>query len=162
VAETYRVHISKEDLVFSSAHFITYAGDQCERLHGHNYRVGIAVSGPLDENHYVVDFLLLHRLAKAIVDALDHRVLLPTQHQSIEVVVDGNEVQATFQDRRWIFPRDDCVLLPVGNTTSELLARHIARRLLDDLLKEADLRPAHLEVEVDDCFGQTARVSLID
>ena len=39
----YKVHVTKDYLVFSSGHFITYCGDQCERIHGHNYRVAVAV-----------------------------------------------------------------------------------------------------------------------
>ena len=57
--EHYHVRIAKDYLVFSAAHFITYDGDVCERLHGHNYRVAAEVAGPLDENHYVVDFIAL-------------------------------------------------------------------------------------------------------
>ncbi len=54
---TYRVSLEKEQLVFSAAHFITFAGNICERLHGHNYRVKCEVHGALDENEYVVDFI---------------------------------------------------------------------------------------------------------
>ena len=35
----FRVSVSKDYLVFASAHFITFAGHRCEGLHGHNYRV---------------------------------------------------------------------------------------------------------------------------
>ena len=57
--ETYHVHVRKDFLVFSAAHFITFNGNVCERLHGHNYRVAVDVHGPLDENEYVVDFIAL-------------------------------------------------------------------------------------------------------
>ena len=43
--EQFRVQVSKDYLVFASAHFITFRGHQCETLHGHNYRVGVAVEG---------------------------------------------------------------------------------------------------------------------
>jgi hypothetical protein len=52
VNERYHVRVAKDTLVFSAAHFITFAGNVCERLHGHNYRVAAEVAGPLDENHY--------------------------------------------------------------------------------------------------------------
>ena len=42
---TYRVLLQKEQLVFSAAHFITFAGDICECLHGHNYGVKAEVVG---------------------------------------------------------------------------------------------------------------------
>ena len=111
MADRYHVRMSKDYLVFSAGHFITYDGDVCERLHGHNYRVTAEVHGPLDENHYVVDFIALRDALKVIVDELDHHMLLPTRHPLIRVVADDREVEATFGDRRWVFPRGDCMLL---------------------------------------------------
>jgi 6-pyruvoyltetrahydropterin/6-carboxytetrahydropterin synthase len=154
VAERYRVRLSKDYLVFSAGHFITYDGT-CERLHGHNYRVTAEVRGRLDENHYVVNFLTLRDSLKAIVDELDHHMLLPTRHPQIKVVAGDREVEATFGDRRWVFPRGDCVLLDVPNTTSELLARYIARRLSADL-QAAGSKPEGVRIEVDECFGNVA------
>ena len=130
VNETYRVRVTKDYLVFSAAHFITFAGSICERLHGHNYRVEAEIHGPLDENHYVIDFIALGHALKAIVDELDHHMLLPTQHTQIAVTEADQEVEVTFEDRRWVFPRQDCILLPVANTTTELLARYIGQRLI--------------------------------
>ncbi len=154
MTEQYHVRISKEYLVFSAGHFITFAGDVCERLHGHNYRVAAEVGGPLDENHYVVDFIALRDTLRGILDELDHYMLLPTEHPTIRVVADEREVQATFRKRRWIFPRGDCVLLPVPNTTAEMLARWIGGRLLERLAARGIARPRRTKIEVDECFGQ--------
>jgi len=151
--ESFHVRITKDYLVFSAGHFITFNGDVCERLHGHNYRVAAEVHGPLDENHYVFDFIALRDALKTIVDELDHRMLLPTEHPLIVVEADGREVVARFQDRRWVFPQGDCVLLPVPNTTAELLARYIGRRLRQ-ALPVGSARPTRMRVEVDECFGQ--------
>jgi 6-pyruvoyltetrahydropterin/6-carboxytetrahydropterin synthase len=156
VADRYHVRISKDYLVFSAGHFITYDGDTCERLHGHNYRVTAEVHGPLDENHYVVDFIMLRDTLKAIVDGLDHHMLLPTEHPLIRVVANEREVEATFRDRRWVFPRCDCILLEISNTTSELLAHYIAERLAADLRTRTGSRPQRLCVEIDECFGNVA------
>jgi 6-pyruvoyltetrahydropterin/6-carboxytetrahydropterin synthase len=154
--ENYHVRISKDYLVFSAGHFITFDGDVCERLHGHNYRVAAEVAGPLDENHYVVDFIALRDTLKAIVDELDQFMLLPTEHPLIQVTADDREVEVRFRDRRWVFPRCDCRLLPVPNTTTELLGRYIGRRLLDDLETRTGSRPKLVRIEVDECFGQSA------
>ena len=156
MSECYHVRIAKDYLVFSAGHFITFNGDICERLHGHNYRVAAEVAGPLDENSYVIDFIALRDSLKVIVDELDHHMLLPTQHPLIRVTSDDKEVTATFGDRRWVFPLCDCILLPIPNTTTELLARHIGLRLLDDLQARCGLRPQLMRIEVDECFGQLA------
>ncbi len=156
MADRYHVRMSKDYLVFSAAHFITYDGDVCEPLHGHNYRVTAEVHGPLDENHYVVDFIALRDELKQIVDGLDHRVLLPTQHSLIRVTQNDSEVEATFRQRRWVFPREDCVLLPVANTTTELLARYVGQRLADALAARVGNPPQRIVIEIDDCFGHVA------
>ena len=154
MTENYHVRITKDYLVFSAAHFITFNGDVCERLHGHNYRVAAEVFGPLDKNQYVIDFLALRDALKEIVDELDHRTLLPTEHPLIQVVAGESSVVARFEDRRWEFPRDDCILLPLANTTAELLARWIGRRLLNKLFQRTGLRPDRMIIEVDECEGQ--------
>lgn len=154
MTEAYHVRLNKDYLVFSSAHFITFAGNICERLHGHNYGLEIEIHGPLDENQYVLDFIALRDAAKQIVDELDHRVLLPTQHEQIRVVADDSEVTATFQERRWVFPREDCVLLDVANTTAELLARDIGLKLIEALKLGDEVAYHRIRVAVDENRGQ--------
>ena len=154
MSESYHVRLCKESMVFSAAHFITFKGNVCERLHGHNYRVEVHVFGDLDENQYVIDFIALRDALQQIVTELDHHVLLPTDHPSIRVVAGEQEVEVRFEDRRWVFPRGDCVLLPVSNTTTELLARYIGRQLLDDLERRTGTRVGRLRVAVDENGGQ--------
>ena len=158
--ESYHVRVTKDYLVFSAAHFITYNGNICERLHGHNYRVAAELYGPLDENQYVIDFIRLRDALKDIVDRLDHRVLLPTKHHMIKVVEHDGEVTATFEDRRWVFPRQDCVLLPVANTTAEQLACHIAQSLVKQLDAYFAAQPFRLVIEVDENNGQVGVYTL--
>lgn len=152
----YRVRVTKDHLVFSAAHFITFAGGICERLHGHNWRAAVELAGPLDENHYVYDFVALRDALQAIVNELDHRVLLPLQHPHIHVTANHREVTAAFQDRRWVFPREDCVLLPVENTTAEKIAHWIGTRLREVIRASSASRLETLRIEVEENFGQWA------
>lgn len=154
MSQKYHVRLCKESMVFSAAHFITFNGNVCERLHGHNYKVEVLVFGNLDENRYVVDFIALRDSLQQIVTELDHYMLLPTDHPSIRVVASETEVDVTFEDRRWVFPRGDCVLLPVTNTTAELLASYIGHRLLDALERKTGSRIGRLQVAVDENGGQ--------
>jgi 6-pyruvoyltetrahydropterin/6-carboxytetrahydropterin synthase len=152
----YRVRVTKDHLVFSAAHFITFNGNVCERLHGHNWRTAVELDGPLDQNQYVFDFIALRDALQAIVNELDHRVLLPSLHPLIRVKEVAGEVEATFGERRWIFPKEDCILLPVENTTAELIARWIAGRLREEIKQENAQGPNTLRVEVEENFGQWA------
>ena len=159
------VALEKDNLVFSAAHFITFNGNICEQLHGHNYRVKCKVFGPLDENGYVIDFIALRDNLMSVIATLDHRMLLPTEHPTISVVVDQpnqGEVLVKFEQKRWVFPIEDCVLLSIANTTAELLAQHIGQQLIELLKKSTGAGGAitSLEVSVDENRGQWATVSL--
>ncbi|MBY0395126.1 MAG: 6-pyruvoyl tetrahydropterin synthase family protein [Thermoleophilia bacterium] len=152
----YKVRVTKDYLVFSAGHFITYNGDECERLHGHNYRVAVEVEGPLDENHYVFDFIALRDFTKRLTDALDHRMLLPTQSPYIHLDEDGPNWRVRYRDRHWSFPRDECVLLPIPNTTAELLADYLGDRLREEFVAHGLPLPAVMRMEVEENFGQWA------
>ena len=156
MSKEYTVRVSQGSLGFSAGHFITFGGGTCERLHGHDFRVAAEVAGPLDEDHCVVDFVLLRDVLGKILDELDHRMLLPEEHPSIRVTSDEREVVATFEDRRWVFPRSDCVVLPLANTTCELLARYLGERLLTEMEIRCGNRPRRLRLELEEGIGQSA------
>ena len=127
--ETFRVRVSKDYLGFCAAHFIIFRKSQCERLHGHNYRVAAELEGTLDENHLVFDFIELKRILVTICEELDHRMLVPVKSEQLSIEIGEASVSMRFEDREWAFPRTDCVLLPIENTTAEQLAHYFAHRL---------------------------------
>lgn len=154
----FRVRVAKDYLVFASAHFITFAGHRCESLHGHNYRVGISLEGAVDEDSwYVMDFTAVKQLMKRICDEIDHKVLLPLENPKIQVTEQGDAVHVAYEGKpRYMFPRSDCALLPIPNTTVEMLAQLLTHRALAEL---NEMRIAHLtviEMEVEENFGQSA------
>jgi 6-pyruvoyltetrahydropterin/6-carboxytetrahydropterin synthase len=156
MSESFKVRVTKDHLVFCSGHFISYEGNKCERLHGHNYRTTVEVEGDLDENEYVFDFIALKHRTKAITDELDHYMMLPTRNRHITVTEEPGAVRVRYKEREWLFPRGDCVLLPLENTTAELLACYIAQRLADDLRRHHGFIPRVLRVEVEENIGQSA------
>ncbi len=59
---------------FSAAHFISGEGSKCEKMHGHNYRVEVAVSSQtLQPGGMVVDFVELRSRLESVLP--DHRLL---------------------------------------------------------------------------------------
>jgi len=159
--EQFKVRIAKDHLVFCSAHFISYDGHQCERLHGHNYRTFVELEAELDRDFYVFDFIALKARAKEITDELDHHMLLATRNPVIKLEELQDRVRVTYKDREWIFPRGDCILLPIENTTAELLARYIAERLLVALRERHGFTPRALHIEVEENVGQSATYTWI-
>lgn len=151
----FKIAVDKDYLVFAAGHFITYDG-VCETLHGHNYRTRVEVEGDLDENQLVLDFGTLKTIMRRLVDELDHKMLLPLENPRIVVHEEDGEVRVSYRKRRYVFPRDDVVLLPVSNTTAELLARYLARRLKDELGVTPSTNLSSVSVEVEESFGQSA------
>jgi 6-pyruvoyltetrahydropterin/6-carboxytetrahydropterin synthase len=154
--EQFHIRIAGDRLIFSAGHFITLGPGLCEALHGHDYRVAVEIAGPLDANHYVVDYTAVQEIMAAILAELDHRVLLPTQHPAIRVETQGEEIHVRYDDRRWVLPACDCRLLPVPNTTTELLARHIAGRLDGELSRRLQVRSDRVRVEITEGASQGA------
>jgi 6-pyruvoyltetrahydropterin/6-carboxytetrahydropterin synthase len=154
----FRVAVTKDNLVFASAHFITFPGHRCEKLHGHNYRTRVVVEGGLDpEAHFVLDFSMLKGLMKQLTDEIDHKVLLPLESTKIQVREEGETVRVAVAGRpRYVFPREDCALLPVPNTTVEMLAQYLAGRLRTELASAGGVALRAVEVEVEENFGQSA------
>ena len=103
MTEHFKVRVTKDHLVFCSGHFISYEGDKCERLHGHNYRTTVEIEGDLDVNAYVFDFIALKHRTKAITDELDHRMMLPTRNRYILLSEEGDSIRVRYRTREWLF-----------------------------------------------------------
>src|SRR5438105_14995828 len=102
MAERYKVRVTKDHLVFCSGHFISYEGDRCERLHGHNYRTAVEVEGDLDANFYVFDFIAIKKRTKLITDELDHRMMLPARNPHIVVTERPASYHVSYGNREWL------------------------------------------------------------
>jgi 6-pyruvoyltetrahydropterin/6-carboxytetrahydropterin synthase len=158
VSSSFRVQVSKDYLVFASAHFITFRGHQCETLHGHNYRVGVAVEGSVDsETKFVLDFSVLKQITRKLVDEIDHRVLLPKLNPKLSFREEGNRVLVDyFGEPAYVFPRADCAMLPIQNSTAEMLAQYLGGRVRDELTQSGYRHLTLLEIEVEENYGQSA------
>jgi len=96
----FSVSVTKDYLVFASAHFITFAGHRCEGLHGHNYRVRVTLDGALDEESwFVFDFVALKHIMRELCDEIDHKVLLPLQNPKIQIAEDGESIKVAYEGR---------------------------------------------------------------
>lgn len=154
----FSVTVAKEYLTFSAAHFITLAGHQCESLHGHNYRVGVTASGGVDpESGFVVDFGVIKQVVRPLIQAVDHRVLLPSRNPALEFRDEGDLLVVVYRGtHRFTFPRSHVALVPVTDTTAELLAEYFAREVGDAFRGEGFPALEELVIEVEESVGQSA------
>lgn len=61
---------------FSSAHHLLNYKGKCENMHGHNWKVEVSAKGDtLDKSNILIDFKVLKKELKEIIDYLDHKDL---------------------------------------------------------------------------------------
>jgi 6-pyruvoyltetrahydropterin/6-carboxytetrahydropterin synthase len=161
MTERFSVQLRKAVHVFAAGHFITLTDDLCEAVHGHNWTVGVDVEAEPDAHGMVVDFIALRDLVTRIVTRLDHRMMLPADNPLLQVTTAAgptgrDETTVRFRDRRWVFPAEECAILPVRNTTAEWIARWIGGELLAAFPTAGIPAPRLLRVAVDECLGQSA------
>lgn len=61
---------------FAAAHCLTHYQGDCENLHGHNWRVEVAVTArELDKAGLGIDFKILKAETNVLLKALDHKYL---------------------------------------------------------------------------------------
>jgi 6-pyruvoyltetrahydropterin/6-carboxytetrahydropterin synthase len=66
---------------FAAAHYLVHYHGKCENLHGHNYRVRVYAEGDnLDKGGMLLDFGILKKTLKKVLDRLDHSLLNENEH----------------------------------------------------------------------------------
>jgi len=61
------------ECIFAASHQLRNYKGKCERLHGHNWKVGIHLSGAgLDQTGMLLDFHELDKVLKEVVSRFDH------------------------------------------------------------------------------------------
>ena len=152
----FSVSIGKEMLRFTAAHFIAFRGFR-EPLHGHTYQVQVTVSGPVGADGYVVDFLVLKKIAEEECAQLHFRTLLPGKSDCLTMEERDGAVTVSCEDgSQFVLPRQDVCLLPIVHTSSEEIARYLLARLRERLRDARGNSIQTLEVLIEDIPGQTA------
>ena len=138
----------RRHLIFSAAHFLSDYS-KCSRLHGHSYAVHIVISGyPIDG--IIMDFEVIKEKIKEIIDEIDHKVIIPEE----DVKVKGNEVEIIHNKKRYVFPKEDCAILPIKTSSAESIASYILQEFLNrvDINENID----EVAIGIDEGYGQGA------
>ncbi|MDY6906343.1 MAG: 6-carboxytetrahydropterin synthase QueD [Thermodesulfobacteriota bacterium] len=71
---------------FAAAHRLRMVGNQCENLHGHNWKIEVCVTGSqLTDTGLLIDFGELKAYVREVIEELDHRFL-----NELDFFSDGN------------------------------------------------------------------------
>ena len=138
---------------FSACHFIP-RHEKCSRLHGHSYIVRLRLDGDIGDEGMIMDFVVLKKELKAIIEELDHKTLLPTLSDDVKLDIGEESVEAVSCGKRYVFPRMDVTLLDIPTTTAEEMSKMMTLRMVDDIQFPPNVRS--VSIGLDEERGQTA------
>lgn len=124
------MEIRKEYLHFSAAHFTIFSADNRERLHGHNWRVGALITGPVQDDGLCFDYAVYKDLLRNLCSRFDEYTLLPTLSPHMTVAEEDGYIVAEHNGDKMYFLKSDTILLPVRNVTIEELAHYLLGEML--------------------------------
>jgi 6-pyruvoyltetrahydropterin/6-carboxytetrahydropterin synthase len=153
------LHLSKQNFKFSSAHFLIFDDKNAEKLHGHNYlvRLDIDFKETTPDKGYFADFNVFKAATVKALQAWDEMVLLPKLHPDMKITEEGASLRVNFRDRLYVFPKNEVVLLPVTNTSTENLSKLLAQNLISEFEKQG---VSQLRVYVEETAGQSASTTV--
>ena len=155
--------MARELFKFSCAHMTVFPDGRKERLHGHNYTMAIAVDLADASFERMVDFAAVKEVGRSLARRLRERLLLAENNPYLVVDRDdggddrSGEIEFRLAGKRYVLPREDVLLLPIDNVSTEALAGYASAVLADALM--ASLPPgaaAGVEVSVEESPGQGA------
>lgn len=150
----HRILIEREQYKFSVAHMTVFADGRKERLHGHNYTVGVALELDSIALADMVPFAPIKAALAELCAAWKERVLIAARNPFLTIVRDDSELELRLCGDRYVLPRGDALLLPVDNISVEALAAHVADLLRATLTPVLTSNVRALEVTIEESPGQ--------
>ena len=134
VARRHRVTVRRDQYKFSCAHMTVFPDGNKERLHGHNYQVGLELDLTDISFATMLPFVAIKDCLAAICKDLRERVIIAARNPLTTIVrADADEVELTVCGKRYVFPAEDVTLLPIDNISVEALALYLGERVLGEL-----------------------------
>ena len=128
---------------WEAAHRIPWHEGGCENLHGHSYEMWIRLTGTKVTDGMVIDFHIIKKVIKPLVDALDHAVLVAKDDSVLLKAV------KLLDSKYYIFPTD---------TTSENLCSYVTEFLCEnaiELLMEHGITDITVMIkETETCYAE--------
>ena len=105
---------------FDAAHYTPGVEGKCQNIHGHTYRLDVEVEGEINKaTGMVIDFLVLKKIVKRIVEEYDHKIIVP--RRDLDKVV----LRGPFNV--------DVKVIDYPFATTEYLALDIAKRIFEKI-----------------------------
>jgi 6-pyruvoyltetrahydropterin/6-carboxytetrahydropterin synthase len=162
-AGQWKISLSKDAHKFSSTHLTIFPDGTKEALHGHNYQVSLNLQLAEISFKKMLPFSPLKKTLKSICDTFDEKILIAEKNPFVTVVINGGaELEFKACGKRYVFPKDEVVLLALENITVELLAKEVSDRFWrgfcadPNVSSECKALVTGLEVCIEETLGQSA------
>jgi 6-pyruvoyltetrahydropterin/6-carboxytetrahydropterin synthase len=120
------------------------------------------------DGQFIIDFEELKGIVIDICDALDHRILLAGEDGRIQICEEGDALEVLIPGpggcntstcspdggKRYVFPREDAVVLPIASISAEDLCKYINSRIASQIKDKSNI--TSVSVRVDEGVGQGA------
>jgi len=149
------------NIKFSASHFIP-EHEKCSRLHGHTYAIHFKAVGKPNEKGIIMDFMVLKKVLRELIVPIDHKTIIPTKNDAIEIEKDDSRKQLHVKikgGKFYSFPLEDVVTLDIKTSSAEELGEYFLKRLMDSKIIPDNVE--EIEIGVDEGRGQGARVKRV-
>jgi 6-pyruvoyltetrahydropterin/6-carboxytetrahydropterin synthase len=146
------------NIKFSASHFIP-GHEKCGRLHGHNYAIHFKAVGKPNENGIIMDFMVLKKSLRELIAPIDHRTIIPSRSDSIELKKDAERGQVEVRlktGKFYSFPLDNVVILDIKTSSAEELALYFLNLMIESGILPGNIE--EVEIGLDEGRGQGARI----
>lgn len=127
-----------------------------EPLHGHNYRVRIKGDHSNLKGDVVMDFLHIKPIIRKVCDSFDHQLLIPGESPHLSTIIEENNTIIKTKDSLFSIPSQDVKIMPVSNSSVEVMAKYITELILNKIKEEYNFEFQRFELELEETPGQCA------
>lgn len=128
---------------WEGAHRLPWHTEGCQNLHGHSYTLWVDVEGPVGDKGMLMDFKVLKRALKPLIDAWDHATLIFQEDVRLKEAIDH------LDSKYYLLPYD---------TTAENMCLYITNYLLQHAASAlAEHRIHNLTIrlhETESCYAE--------
>lgn len=130
---------------WEGAHRLPWHTAGCQHLHGHSYVLWLEAEGTAHENGMLIDFKILKRILKPLLEAWDHATLIAAHDSRLQEAIDH------LASKHYILPYD---------STSENLCRYVTDYLLQHGIREFRAHRIHrITVRIQETESSYAEIS---
>ena len=114
-------------------HFLAFYEGKCCSTHGHTSRVSVVICGTPDKSGMVIDFVILKKVLKNVLDEwLDHKLIVSSEYAKVKD--ESVEIEYTTKVGRhyMLLPKSEVTIIegePLAETLSNLVAEKVLQKL---------------------------------